>query len=74
MLSNLHCGSKVFNNDRKEVLKMIGQYIYVALTVYLLGAIISLSVAFLIKAIYMGIKLQGTLKLKSAQLKMLKAS
>ncbi len=53
---------------------MIGQYIYVALTVYLLGAIISLSVAFLIKAIYMGIKLQGTLKLKSAQLKMLKAS
>jgi len=53
---------------------MISQYIFAALIVYLMGAVISLAVAFLIKSIYVGIKLQGNLKLRSAQLRMSKAS
>ena len=54
--------------------KMISQYIFAALIVYLMGAVISLAVAFMIKSIYVGIKLQGSLKLRSAQLKISKAS
>jgi len=59
---------------KERGVKMISQYIFAALIVYLMGAVISLAVAFLIKSIYVGIKLQGNLKLRSAQLRMSKAS
>jgi len=59
---------------KKRGVKMISQYILVALTVYLMGAVISLAVAFLIKSIYVGIKLQGSLKLRTAQLRMSKTT